>query len=106
MQVHCEDLKDKPFFLSLIDYMASGPIVAMVWHEPDAVKQGRTLFGATNPLASAPGTISGDFTIQTGCSVYRGSNFIDFVNRETAHWFKFDEINNYTNVQIGNKVYE
>lgn len=43
--------------------MASGPICAMVWEGRDAVKTGRVLLGATNPLASAPGTIRGDFAI-------------------------------------------
>ena len=51
-----EDLKDKPFFPGLIKYMASGPVVAMVWQGLDAVKTGRVMLGATNPLASAPGT--------------------------------------------------
>jgi nucleoside-diphosphate kinase len=43
--------------------MASGPICAMVWEGRDAVKTGRVILGATNPLASAPGTIRGDFAI-------------------------------------------
>jgi nucleoside-diphosphate kinase len=59
LQVHYQDLKDKPFFAGLIDYMHSGPIVAMVWEGLDAVKQGRVMLGATNPLQSAPGTIRG-----------------------------------------------
>lgn len=50
-----EDLKEKPFFPGLIKYMASGPVVAMVWEGLDAVKTGRVILGATNPLASAPG---------------------------------------------------
>ena len=50
------DLKGKPFFPGLIKYMASGPVVAMVWEGLDAVKTGRVMLGATNPLASAPGT--------------------------------------------------
>ena len=49
------DLKGKPFFPGLIQYMASGPVVAMVWQGLDAVKTGRVMLGATNPLASAPG---------------------------------------------------
>lgn len=49
------DLKGKPFFPGLIKYMASGPVVAMVWEGLDAVKTGRAMLGATNPLASAPG---------------------------------------------------
>jgi nucleoside-diphosphate kinase len=43
--------------------MGSGPICAMVWEGRDAVKTGRVLLGATNPLASAPGTIRGDYAI-------------------------------------------
>ena len=46
--------------------MASGPVVAMVWEGKDVVKQGRAMLGATNPLASAPGTIRGDFAIDVG----------------------------------------
>ncbi|KAG9674402.1 hypothetical protein KCU95_g16622, partial [Aureobasidium melanogenum] len=61
LEKHYSDLSDKPFFRGLISYMSSGPICAMVWEGRDAVKTGRTLLGATNPLASAPGTIRGDF---------------------------------------------
>ena len=43
--------------------MASGPVCAMVWQGRDVVKQGRAMLGATNPLASAPGTIRGDYAI-------------------------------------------
>jgi nucleoside-diphosphate kinase len=49
------DLKGKPFFPGLIKYMASGPVVAMVWQGLDAVKTGRAMLGATNPLASNAG---------------------------------------------------
>ncbi|CAJ0594011.1 unnamed protein product [Cylicocyclus nassatus] len=57
LEVHYQELKDKPFFPKLIEYMSSGPVVAMVWQGLDVVKQGRSMLGATNPLASAPGTI-------------------------------------------------
>lgn len=60
LEKHYQDLKGKSFFPGLIKYMASGPVVAMVWEGKDVVKQGRILLGATNPLASAPGTIRGD----------------------------------------------
>ena len=43
--------------------MGSGPVCAMVWEGRDAVKTGRSVLGATNPLASAPGTIRGDYAI-------------------------------------------
>ena len=51
------DLKGKPFFPGLIKYMASGPVVAMVWQGLDAVKTGRVMLGATNPLASTVGPL-------------------------------------------------
>lgn len=63
LEKHYADLKGKPFFPGLIKYMTSGPVVAMVWQGKDVVKQGRVLLGATNPLASAPGTIRGDLYV-------------------------------------------
>jgi nucleoside-diphosphate kinase len=90
--VHYQDLKEKSFFNGLIDYMASGPIVAMVWQGLEAVKQGRIMLGATNPLASNPGTIRGDFSIQTGRNICHGSDAVDSAEREIAHWLKPDEI--------------
>lgn len=50
------DLKGKSFFPGLIKYMASGPVVCMVWSGLDAVKTGRAMLGTTNPLQSAAGT--------------------------------------------------
>jgi nucleoside diphosphate kinase len=49
--------------------MGSGPICAMVWQGRDAVKTGRAILGATNPLASQPGTIRGDFAIDVGVRI-------------------------------------
>jgi len=95
LQVHYQDLKDKPFFAGLINYMSSGPVVAMVWEGLDAVKQGRAMLGATNPLQSAPGTIRGDYCLQTGRNICHGSDSVESANREIAHWFKKDELVNY-----------
>uniref|UniRef100_A0AC35G9G8 Nucleoside diphosphate kinase n=1 Tax=Panagrolaimus sp. PS1159 TaxID=55785 RepID=A0AC35G9G8_9BILA len=95
LEVHYQDLKEKPFFGGLIQYMKSGPIVAMVWEGLDAVKQGRIMLGATNPLASAPGSIRGDFCIQTGRNICHGSDSVESANREISHWFKPDEISDY-----------
>lgn len=63
LEEHYKDLKGKGFFPSLIKYMESGPVVAMVWAGKSVVKTGRMMLGATNPLDSAPGTIRGDFCI-------------------------------------------
>ncbi|KAG9640142.1 nucleoside diphosphate kinase, partial [Aureobasidium melanogenum] len=95
LEKHYSDLSDKPFFRSLISYMSSGPICAMVWEGRDAVKTGRTLLGATNPLASAPGTIRGDFAIDVGRNVCHGSDTVENAQKEIALWFKKDELNSW-----------
>ncbi|KAK6059197.1 nucleoside diphosphate kinase [Cooperia oncophora] len=106
LEVHYQELKDKPFFPHLIKYMGSGPVVAMVWQGLDVVKQGRAMLGATNPLASAPGTIRGDYCIQTGRNICHGSDSIESAQREIAHWFKPEEINDYESPFINSWVYE
>merc|ERR1711964_681232 len=58
---HYGDLSTKPFFPSLVQYVGSGPVCAMVWEGTDAVKTGRKILGETRPFDSAPGTIRGDF---------------------------------------------
>lgn len=60
LEEHYVDLKDKPFFNSLIDYASSGPVCCMVWEGDDAVLTGRKILGATKPFDSNPGTIRGD----------------------------------------------
>ena len=63
---HYADLSAKPFFSSLVDYIISGPVVAMVWEGKNVVLTGRKIIGATNPSESAPGTIRGDFAVEIG----------------------------------------
>ncbi|CAI0445989.1 unnamed protein product [Linum tenue] len=63
---HYSDLSAKPFFSGLVDYIISGPVVAMVWEGKNVVTTGRKIIGATNPAESAPGTIRGDFAIDIG----------------------------------------
>lgn len=72
LEKHYADLSDKPFFKGLITYMGSGPVCAMVWEGRDAVKTGRSILGATNPLASAPGTIRGDYALVSFPSCFLG----------------------------------
>merc|ERR1712213_155310 len=69
LENHYADLKGKPFFPGLIQYMNSGPVFAMVWEGKEVVKMGRKMLGETNPLASAPGTIRGDFCIDVGRNI-------------------------------------
>ena len=65
-ETHYAELSEKPFYPRLLKYITAGPVVAMVWEGLDVVKQGRLMLGATNPLASNPGTIRGDYSLDLG----------------------------------------
>ncbi|KAG9139452.1 hypothetical protein Leryth_020689 [Lithospermum erythrorhizon] len=84
---HYADLSSKPFFNGLVEYIVSGPVVAMVWEGKSVVSTGRTIIGATNPLASAPGTIRGDFAIDIGRNIIHGSDSVESARKEIALWF-------------------
>ncbi|OJJ95488.1 hypothetical protein ASPACDRAFT_81967 [Aspergillus aculeatus ATCC 16872] len=100
LEQHYADLSDKPFFKELVSYMLSGPICAMVWEGRDAVKTGRTILGATNPLASAPGTIRGDYAIDVGRNVCHGSDSVENAKKEIALWFKPEELQSWKQSQF------
>lgn len=95
LEKHYADLSDKPFFKGLVAYMGSGPVCAMVWEGKDVVKQGRAMLGATNPLASAPGTIRGDYAIEVGRNICHGSDGVDSAKKEIALWFNDAELQNW-----------
>jgi len=95
MEKHYADLSKKPFFRDLVDYMISGPIVCMVWEGLNAVKCGRMMLGETNPQASLPGSIRGDFSIQVGRNICHGSDSVASANHEIALWFKKEELVNW-----------
>ncbi|XP_030473785.2 nucleoside diphosphate kinase 1 [Syzygium oleosum] len=84
---HYADLSAKPFFSGLVDYIISGPVVAMVWEGKGVVTTGRKIIGATNPAESAPGTIRGDFAIDIGRNVIHGSDSVESATKEIALWF-------------------
>merc|ERR1712080_540628 len=92
LEKHYADLAKKPFFPGLVKYMASGPVVAMVWEGLNVVKTGRVLLGETNPADSKPGTIRGDFCIQVGRNICHGSDAVESAQKEIALWFKEDEL--------------
>ncbi|TPX47465.1 nucleoside-diphosphate kinase [Synchytrium endobioticum] len=87
LEEHYKDLAGKPFFPRLVEYMMSGPVVGMVWQGKEVVKTGRVMLGATNPLASAPGTIRGDFCIDVGKNLCHGSDSVESAEREIKLWF-------------------
>jgi nucleoside-diphosphate kinase len=84
---HYAEHSERPFFGELVDFITSGPIVAMVLEGTDAVKAARQLIGATNPLEAAPGTIRGDFAIEMGTNMVHGSDSEESAAREAALFF-------------------
>ncbi len=66
--------RERPFYNSLVEYITSGPVVAMVWEGKDAIAAARSTMGATNPVAAAPGTIRGDLGMEIGRNLVHGSD--------------------------------
>lgn len=95
LEEHYKDLKEKPFFPKLLDYMLMGPVVCMVWQGREVVKTGRKMLGATNPLNSEPGTIRGDYCIESGRNIIHGSDSVESAEREIKLWFKPEELQTY-----------
>merc|ERR1712032_1688236 len=94
MEQHYEDLSSKPFFASLIEYMTSGPLVAMLWRGKGVVRVGRTLLGETNPASSACGTIRGDGCIEVGRNPCHASDSAESGLKEAALWFPDESLDN------------
>lgn len=86
----------KPFFKSLIDYITSAPVLAMVVEGPNAVEICRSTIGATNPAAATPGSIRGDFGVSVGRNLVHGSDSVRSAAREIKLFFKKDELVRYS----------
>ena len=92
---HYAEHREKPFFSALVDYITSGPVVAMVVEGKNAIKVVRTLVGATNPAEAAPGTIRGDFGLDVGRNVVHASDSPQSAEREISLFFSNEEIVNW-----------
>jgi len=82
--------KEKPFYRDLIDYITSGPVVAMVLEGTGAIATARTTMGATNPGQAAPGTIRADFSLEIGRNIVHGSDGEESAAAEIGLWFGDD----------------
>ena len=87
--------RDRPFFKGLVDFITSGPVVAMVWEGDGVIVSARTLIGATKPLEASPGTIRGDLAVNIGRNVIHGSDAKDTAEFEIGLWFRSSELNNW-----------
>jgi nucleoside-diphosphate kinase len=84
---HYAEHREKPFFGELVEFITSGPLVAMVLEGGQAVAAARQVIGATNPLEAAPGSIRGDFAIETGTNLVHGSDADESATREIELFF-------------------
>jgi len=84
---HYAEHAEKPFFGELVDFITSGPLVALVLEGHAAVAAARQVIGATNPVEAAPGSIRGDFALQTGENMVHGSDADASAAREIGLFF-------------------
>ncbi|MBX6350478.1 MAG: nucleoside-diphosphate kinase [Clostridia bacterium] len=89
---HYEPLRDRPFYPSLVAFITAGPVVAMAWEGPRAVRAVRQTIGATDPLNAEAGTIRGDFALDIQQNLVHGSDSPESAEREIALWFRPDEL--------------
>ena len=84
---HYAEHDGKPFFGELVEFITSGPLVAMVREGDQAVTAARQVIGATNPIEASPGSIRGDFAIAVGQNMVHGSDSPESGKREAALFF-------------------
>ena len=92
LRSHYAEHEGRPFFPKLVDYVGSGPVVAMCWEGGNAIEVGRKLVGATKPVESAPGTIRGDLSLDVGRNLIHGSDSAESAGRELGMWFTETEL--------------
>jgi nucleoside-diphosphate kinase len=95
-EAHYDEHKERPFFAGLVEFITSGPVVAMVWEGKGVVAAARKMIGKTNPLDSEPGTIRGDFGIDIGRNIIHGSDGVETATREIDLWFKPEELTSWS----------
>lgn len=102
---HYGEHAGKPFFAGLVDFITSGPVVAMVLEGSGVISAAREMMGATNPLKAAPGTIRGSFGIDMGRNIIHGSDSPESALREISLFFREDELFSY-NRDVDRWIYE
>ncbi len=84
---HYAEHSEKPFFGELVEFIMSGPTLALVVEGESAVSVVRATIGATNPAQAAPGTIRGDLALAMPDNLVHGSDAVESAEREIALWF-------------------
>ena len=91
-ETHYAIHKGKAFYDSLIRYITSAPVMAMVWEGPNAVAAVRQTMGSTRPTEAAPGSLRHDFALEVGRNLTHGSDSPENGEKEVALWFRPDEL--------------
>lgn len=86
-ETHYGEHKNKPFYPDLVEFIISGPVVAMEWSGESAVSVARVMIGPTDPAAAASGTIRGDFGLEVQENIVHGSDSTESAERELGIWF-------------------
>ena len=91
---HYDVHRARPFFGELVDFVTSGPVVAMAWEGEQAITLVRRMMGATKPEEALSGTIRGDYTTSIQTNLVHGSDAPETAESELALWFRSDELLN------------
>jgi nucleoside-diphosphate kinase len=92
---HYDEHRAKPFFGGLVDFITSAPLVALAFDGLNAIAVCRAINGATRPHEAAPGSIRGDFALETGQNLVHASDTPASAARELALWFRPEELLDY-----------
>ena len=84
---HYAEHVEKPFFGDLVEFITSGPLVAMVLEGYEAVTAARQVIGSTNPLEASPGSIRGDYALEVQTNLVHGSDSTESAAREVGLFF-------------------
>ncbi|HEV3310460.1 MAG TPA: nucleoside-diphosphate kinase [Chloroflexota bacterium] len=87
--------KGKPFFVGLVEFITSSPVIVGVLEGPDAIAAARASMGATNPVQADPGSIRGRHAIEIGHNLIHGSDSTDTARFEIDLFFSASEIVDY-----------
>jgi nucleoside-diphosphate kinase len=94
-EAHYAAHREKPFFGGLVDFITSAPLVALALEGPSAIAVVRAINGATRPHEAAPGTIRGDFALETAQNIVHASDGPEAASAELELWFDADELFDY-----------
>lgn len=95
---HYAEHVQKPFYKGLVDFITSGPVVALCVEGPNAIQVVRKVMGPTNPVEAPPGTIRGDFAIDLGRNIIHGSANQGDADREVGLFFTPADLVDYARV--------